>query len=247
MQGLVTLDFGNSRPTAGLFQKHQTEWKLLKVVPLSELPLYLNQLQMSSDNTSMVLAEVKSQDEEVARLQEQGFLITRVKDYWRGQRFAGMPVHYAHTLGEDRLIQAFYIYKTIKKRTLLLDAGTFLTMDVITENGFEGGYIIPGLQQYLEIFKNGELLKSIALDQNLSPDLPHGSAEAMRDSYFAFAALAQKLVSEHKIEKILLSGGQSTLWEKLFHSLPSLLCVQVEPSLVHSSLHYWMTTQIELL
>lgn len=247
MQGLVTIDFGNSNPHAGLFQKHQSEWKLIKVVPWSDLAVYLNQLQMSSDTTSMVLAEVKSRDEDLARLQEQGYLITRVKDYWRGTRFAGMPVHYAQSLGEDRLIQAFFVYKTIKKKTLILDAGTFLTMDVVTEKGFEGGYIIPGLRHYLETFQNGELLKNISLNLSVSSDLPQASAEAMRDSYVAFAALARKLVLDYKIEKILLSGGQAGLWKDILSSQGLISDVQEEKDLIHSSLHYWMTTQIELL
>ena len=247
MQGLVTIDFGNTNPHAGLFQKYQSEWKLIKVVPWNELTLYLNQLQMSSDTTTMVLAEVKSRDEDISRLQEQGYLITRVKDYWRGMRFAGMPVHYAHSLGEDRLIQAYFAYKSIKKNTLILDAGTFLTMDVVTEKGFEGGYIIPGLNHYLETFQNGELLKDISLNSNVSSGLPHASAEAMRDSYSAFAALALKLIKDYKIEKILLSGGQAGIWKDILSSHGHIEDVQEEKALIHFSLHYWMTTQIELL
>ena len=72
MQGLVTLDFGNTNPHAGLFQKNEGQWKLLKVVPLGELPLYLNQLQMNANNTSAVLSEVKARETEIAKLQEQG-------------------------------------------------------------------------------------------------------------------------------------------------------------------------------
>lgn len=247
MQGLVTIDFGNTNPHAGLFQKEQNEWKLVKVIPWAELQLYLNQLQMNSANTSMVLCEVKARDEEISKLKEQGFLITHLKDYWRGERFAGMPVNYAKTLGEDRLIQAYYAYKKIKKNILLIDAGTYATMDVVTDKGFEGGYIIPGLQQYFESFKKGELLKEVSLSEELSATLPHVTSHAMRDSYVAFAALAQKLISEHRIEKVLLTGGQSGIWRKIFDSQGLSVIVQEEPTLIHWALQFWMTTQIELL
>lgn len=247
MQGLVTIDFGNTHPHAGLFQKVQNEWQLIKVCPWNELSIYLDQLGMNPSNSSMVLAEVKAREEELEPYTHQGFLITRVRDYWRGSKFAGMPVNYAKTLGEDRLIQAFYQFKKNKQDTLLLDAGTFLTMDVITREGFVGGYIIPGIENYNSLFSLGEQLKSTEIKHDISVALPHATQEAMRDSYFAFAALAQKLVEEHKIQKILLTGGQMAVWQQIFEQLKLSVVVESDPSLIHWALQYWMTTQIELL
>ena len=184
---------------------------------------------MSANNSSLVLSEVKAREEELQPLQEQGFLLTRVKDYWRGLRFAGMPVNYAQTLGEDRLIQAWYIYKQKKIPTLLIDAGTFTTMDVISTKGFEGGYIIPGFATYSSTFLKGEQLKETGLDSAVSASLPHATAEAMRDSYFAFAALAQRLITEHQIERVILTGGRSSFWKeiRLINSLIILLIVDL--------------------
>lgn len=247
MQGLITLDFGNSNPHAGLFQKHQNEWSLIKVVPLSELPLYFTQLNMSAHNTSVVLSEVKSREDEIQKLQEQGFLVTRVKDYWKGQRFAGMPVNYAKSLGEDRLIEAFYCYKEAKVPTLIIDAGTFVTMDVVTKDGFLGGYIIPGLKAYFSTFEMGEQLKDVSLDMSFKHALPSTTAEAMTESYSAFAALAKKIIHDHKIEKLVITGGLSTLWESFFADDKVVAVVETRPHLVHSALQFWMTTQIEIL
>lgn len=247
MQGLVTIDFGNTNPHAGLFHKNQNEWQLIKVVPFQELRLYLDQLGMNPNNSSMVLCEVKAREEEIEKLQHEGWLVTRVRDYWRGTKFAGMPVNYAKTLGEDRLIEAFYAFKKLKSNVLLIDAGTFATMDVITRNGFEGGYIIPGIKTFNENFQKGEQLKAVELDQNISGSLPQTTLEAMRDSYFAFAALAQKLISEHNLEKVLITGGNSPLWKHIFDHLKSPAIVEVDTSLIHWALHFWMTTQIEPL
>lgn len=247
MQGLVTIDFGNTNPHAGLFQKVQNEWQLIKVCPWNELSIYLDQLGMNSANTAMVLAEVKSRDSEIEPFVHQGYLVTRVKDYWRGTKFAGMGVNYAKTLGEDRLIQAFFAFKKYKQDILLLDAGTFLTMDVITKDGFAGGYIIPGLENYNSLFSLGEQLKSTEIKTDISSSLPHATQEAMRDSYFAFAALAQKLVEEHQIQKILLTGGQMAIWKQIFEQLNLSVVVESDSSLIHWALQYWMTTQIEPL
>lgn len=247
MQGLITLDFGNSHPHAGLFQKNNKEWSLLKVVPLSELTLYLSQFEMMASNTSVVLCEVKSRPLEVQKLQEQGFLITHLKDYWRGSRFAGMPVRYTKTLGEDRLIEAFYSYKLNQVSTLIIDAGTFVTMDVVSTEGFLGGYIIPSAQNYFEIFGKGDQLKTVPLNTSFTYKLPQETAEAMAESYLAFAAMAKNLIQEHKVQKIMLTGGDLSLWVKIFEDLKSSLVVEEHPHLIHWALQYWMTTQIEPL
>ena len=246
MLGLITLDFGNTNPHAGIFQKNQETWQLIKVVPLNELSIYLEQLGMNAHITSVVLSEVKSRPEEIASLQEKGFLITYLKDYWRGKKFAGMPVNYSETLGEDRLIEAYYTYKKIKEPSLLIDAGTFVTMDVVTSEGFLGGYIIPGVSAYLSTYEKGEQLKDVTLEMNLSQKLPSETASAITDSYTAFALLAKKLISDYKITKIILTGGSEALWEGLFQETPGVT-LEKKPELIHSALHLWFTTQIEPL
>jgi len=195
----------------------------------------------------MGLCEVKKRDEEVLKLQEQGYLITRVKDYWRGQKFAGMPVNYANTLGEDRLIEAYYAYKKFKSNTLIINSGTFVTMDVITKDGLQGGYIIPGIESYLEIYKKGEQLKNVSLEGMVKNELPHLTADAMRDSYSAFGALAQNLLKNFSIDTLLLTGGSYKLWEEILNPLSLGIVEEKTPHLIHLALHHWMTTQIEIL
>lgn len=246
MLGLITLDFGNTNPHAGIFQKNQDNWQLIKVIPLNELAIYLDQLGMNAHNTSVVVSEVKPYPETIATLQEKGFLITYLKDYWRGKKFAGMPVNYAETLGEDRLIEAYYVYKKVKEPSLLIDAGTFVTMDVVTSEGFLGGYIIPGVSAYLSTYEKGQQLKDVKLEMNLSQKLPSETASAITDSYSAFALLAKKLISQHNITKIILTGGSESLWEGLVQEAPGVT-LERKPELIHSALHLWFTTQIEPL
>lgn len=247
MQGLLTLDFGNTNPHAGFFIKAKDSWSFIQSTPLERLQETLRELGMTAHNSSVVVSEVKSREQEIVKLQEQGFLLTRVKDYWRGQKFSGMPVHYAKTLGEDRLIEAFYCYKKLKSPTLLIDAGTFVTMDVISPQGFMGGYIIPGLKTYYDCFKKGELLKDINLSESFSAELPQVTNEAMSGSYAAFAALAKELVIQHKLENIMVTGGQMATWLGFFKDTLNHVVVEGNPHLIHLALHHWMTTQIEPL
>lgn len=247
MQGLITIDFGNTHPHAGLFQKSSQGWQLLKVVPFNELPIYLEQLQMSANNSSVVLSEVKARPEDLQPLIEQGFLLTRITDYWRGEKFAGMPVNYAKTLGEDRLIEAFYTYKIIKAPTLLIDAGTYVTMDVVTKDGFLGGYIIPGLETYFNTFQRGERLKDVALEHDFSLTLPKTTNQAMTESYTAFASLARELIRNHHLTNIILTGGKAEVWKNILTSSSETIGTEVHPHLIHTALHHWFTTQIEPL
>jgi pantothenate kinase type III len=247
MQGLITLDFGNSHPHAGLFHKNQDSWKLVKVVPFPELKIFLSQLQMTATNSTLVLSEVKAREEELFPFLREGFLLTRVKDYWRGSKFGGMPVHYTSTLGEDRLIQSFFLFKKDKAPTLLIDAGTYVTMDVINENGFQGGYIIPSQENYFETYKKGEQLKDVCLNSSTNFELPQDTAEAMSKSYQAFVALAKSTIEKFGITKIIVTGGKGSWWkETLSQEVPGIH-VKEEKDLVHLALHYWMTTQIEPL
>ncbi len=246
MQGLVTLDFGNTNATAGIFS-HGSSWQFIKKVPLAELKMFLTQLGFSAHNTQFVLSDVKPREEELKPFVEEGYLITRVKDYWRGSKFHGMNVNYAQTVGEDRLITAFYTYKNFKMNCLVIDAGTFVTMDIVTSEGFKGGFILPGQKTYFEAFKKGENLKDVALSESTQHELPHSTNEAMARGYQAFAALARELIQEHQIQKVLITGGGAPVWEKLLSHLKSPAVVETHPDLIHSSLLYWMTTQIEPL
>lgn len=247
MQGLVTLDFGNSNPHAGLFQKNQGKWDLIKVVPWNELSLFLNQLEMTPNNTQFVLSEVKAREEELLPLLQQGYLLTRVKDYWRGERFAGMPVNYVKTLGEDRLITAHYSYKTDKTSTLIIDAGTFVTMDIVDGSGYHGGYIIPGAQVYSSLYGQGEQLKDVKVEISYKPGLPHTTYDAMAGSYKAFAALAREMINGNGVRKIILTGGQTSLWETFLKDMKSSLKIDTQPHFIHWALQHWMITQIEPL
>jgi len=243
MQGLITLDLGNSHPHAGFFEKINSEWKFVKSTPLEHLNLELRNLGLSPDNSQIVVSEVKSYPDVLTDLGKQGFLITTIKEYWRGNRFFGMPVQYTNSIGEDRLIQAFYTYKKKKYPTLIIDAGTFTTIDVITDQGFQGGFIIPSFESYFSLFKNGENLKDIEMILPQLSDTPKSSETAMSEGYSAFFYLVENLSKKYQCEHLILTGGKYQLWENFDFNLKK----EINPFYIHESLIHWMTTQIELL
>ncbi len=246
---LVTLDFGNSHPHAGLFEYKNSTLEFLETIPLSKLKNKLAELSWTCHDTQFVLSQVKAYDDELNVFVDEGFVVTRLRDYWRGSRFAGMPVDYAHSLGEDRLIQAFYLFKNKKfnKPLCLIDAGTYTTIDFITENGFVGGYIAPGIAAYPSVYSRGENLKTRELDlSSFNNELPHQTELAMSDTYGAYASLASFWAQKLKIRSFILTGGSASYWEK---SLPAFMdCdLQNDPNLIHYALYYWYSTQIQVL
>lgn len=243
MQGLITLDLGNSHPHAGFFKKINTEWNFIQSTSLENLNLSLNSLGFSPDNSQVVVSEVKSYPEILADLGKQGFLITTIREYWKGNRFFGMPIDYTKSIGEDRLIQAFYTYKNKKFPTIVIDAGTFTTIDVITEQGFQGGFIIPSFESYFSLFKNGENLKNIEMVLPQSFETPHSSESAVSGGYSAFFLLVESLKKKYHCEHLILTGGRYKFWENFDFGLKK----EVNPFYIHESLLHWMTTQIELL
>lgn len=247
---LVTLDFGNSHPHAGLFEYKQSQFTFLKSIPLTQLKDKLAELNWTAHDTQIVLSQVKEYDGILNSLiDEHHFVVTRVRDYWKGGRFAGMPVNYVHSLGEDRLIQAFYLYKN-KKFNLpiaLIDAGTYTTIDFMTQDGLIGGFIAPGISTFPIAYNRGENLKTRELDlSSFKNELPHQTEDAMSGSYGAFPALASFWSQKLKIQKFILTGGSASYWET---ALPDFEVqdLQTEPDLIHYSLHYWYTTQIQVL
>ncbi len=146
---------------------------------------------------------------------------------WQSQQskksFFSMPVHYAETLGMDRLIQAYFLWKNLKQQNLqlglMIDAGTMTTIDVVSlREGFLGGYILPGIDRYAEIF---QVSQKLPLKKELLPlltgttprTLPATTTQAISYAYWhSNIALLQQLHSHFSIETITISGGNAQNW-----------------------------------
>jgi type III pantothenate kinase len=242
---LLTLDFGNTRAHAALFR----HGKQIEIGELKDIESWLKKHQLNFGDLSGVISQVKSYSEELDPLLQYGLLCERIKDYWRGEKFAGMPVHYAHTLGEDRLIQAWWAFKNHKTPTLVIDAGSFLTIDVVTPEGFLGGHILPGFKAMGETLARGEQLQApdwSGLGKELlsGEALPHSTPEALDSVGIAYAALIQRLLVRWGIAQVVISGGDAHKLQALLTPLTPNLPLHVRPDLVHWALLDWYQRNI---
>lgn len=162
-----------------------------------------------------------------------------VSDFRTPNTFIDMPVHYTESLGEDRLVQAYYLFKNhvSKNRILLIDAGSFITTDFISQKGFEGGYIVPGKSKVQNLFSDGFNLRDFSFHKrSLKSGLPASSSEAMGTGlHCLWKGFLNQMLEEHNPTEVFVTGGDSTYFQSFFKGLISF---REEKYLIHKSLGF---------
>jgi type III pantothenate kinase len=216
---IITVDNGNTNPHAGIF----LDDKLESVVPLEKFkPLTDDFILISSVGKKLEFSA--SYDLATLRLEKS---------------FLNMPVNYTKTLGDDRLYESFFLFQKIEKaeRVLLIDAGTFLTADLINTEGFMGGYIFPGSKTFLKSYTLGAQLPLV---QNLKlvSHLPHSTEEAISMAHDIYLdSILENLIKKIAPSRIVLTGGDGQILEEKYKKLNLAFQLEYVPHLLHKSLH----------
>ena len=227
MRNILTIDNGNTSPSVGTFAP---SGNLDHIHPLSTF-LDSNDI----DNHTIVLADV---GRPIPQL-ENHHKILRVAGLREGNSFLGMPVHYSPSLGEDRLVSGWKIYREKMGATVLIDAGTFITIDLIDHRGFQGGYILPGIQTFLNSYSAGA---DLPLPENFHPNAmadhtpPRDTMEALLAScrLYLHSVIKQTLSRHSPFTRVCLTGGDAS---RLTPFLPERTPLQCEPHLTHKALY----------
>ncbi len=116
--------------------------------------------------------------------------------------------NYYETMGIDRIVACEAMDDGI-----IIDAGSAITVDVVSDGVFQGGFIYPGVNAMSDTYKN----ISSALDYpfNFELDLnklPKNSTDAI--SYGYLKTLYKEVISHNK--NIVLTGGDSDKLSKIF-------------------------------
>ena len=175
--------------------------------------------------------------------------LLNVKSYLVNNIFFDMNVHYLESIGADRLISAYFVFKNkIRKNSdkyLIIDAGTFTTIDVVSKDGFKGGYIFPGETTYLKSFSEGHDLPLFSkVLSRPSQELPQSTEEAIKQSYHLFMkSILREIMMSNNIDKVILTGGNTMnlglYLEKYISSK------EIMPNLVHESLKFLFENNIK--
>lgn len=225
---LVTIDNGNTNPSVGLF----TNNILTQVIPLADY----HQLKDDFILTSSVGKDLKI---------KASFDLKKKRT---STHFFDMPVHYAETLGEDRMVAAFGVFKKIhsNETRLIIDAGTFMTCDLVSENGFIGGYIFPGITHFLKIYGESAQLPVLAkndLTKN-NLEIPQTTTEAiLKATYIYIRSSLESIIEKYRPQKIIFTGGDCKLIAEILNSsIPS----EIDRHLIHLTLSLIYQSQLHL-
>lgn len=226
---LITIDHGNTNPHVGFF----TKGELTKTLALKDVDQ-----QLLKENYVVLSSVGKKND--IPNLP----LKIDIESLWKDHRFASMNVDYhKESLGRDRLYQAAYLYdlKVLKnkKPALLIDAGTFITVDLITEKGYQGGIILPGLSKLSSLYPQAENLPLIEASKFLeNKENYHDTESAIVGGVQNMILGAIKTMSVED-QEIYLTGGLSIFLEKWLEVRPKdFNIVEKEAHLIHKALHY---------
>ncbi len=116
--------------------------------------------------------------------------------------------HYYDTMGIDRIVACEMV-----KNGVIIDAGSAITVDVVKNGHFEGGFIYPGVVAMQKSYENISPALAYSFNFDLALDImPKNSQDAI--SYGYLKTLYSEVMS-HKMP-IILTGGDAKLFKKIF-------------------------------
>lgn len=114
-------------------------------------------------------------------------------------------------LGVDRWLAIVAAYHQLPERLLVVDAGSAITLDLVSPVGqHQGGYIIPGLRLMNEALQKGT--EAIDVKSNDASDLLNPGEDSQqavnKGCLMAAVAAVEKLASQHPI-RVVVTGGDA--------------------------------------
>lgn len=113
-------------------------------------------------------------------------------------------------LGADRKVISYYLQRQGIKNALLVDAGSFITFDIIENNIHLGGPIYLGLGNYLKSYPHfSEHLPLI--DAHDSHQEVNNTKAAIQKAFDAYLKMINSEVTRINTDRIIITGGDANL------------------------------------
>ncbi|HDL60094.1 MAG TPA: type III pantothenate kinase [candidate division WOR-3 bacterium] len=224
----LCFDIGNTRIRYGLFGNDEL-MKKGEGVPDPELLKGVNYIAYTS---------VSSRNyEKVSRIFEQKRNVLHLSA--AAQNI--LTINYTNplTLGDDRVANALFLFFKFRNG-LIIDAGTFITFDLVRKTTHYPLAIIPGIHLLKEIYKRGDNLKKLTPEIGKIP-LPHSTGEAIASGLYSLLRGSFReilsLLSEAP-DKIILTGGDAHILKDIISE------AQVEEDATLWGIYFWLKNQI---
>lgn len=213
---------------------------LLAKTDIDSLQFIQQENSLTRENTICLISSVA--DTSVPELPYRKIYI---RDYLIENNFLDMHVDYANSIGDDRLINAYYAFKkNSNKTTLIIDSGTFTTVDIIEPKGFLGGYILPGIAGIKSLYKTGEKLtphiSNDITNNSFNSQIPTNSLQAIEQGIIATSLLPIHFMIERFCpQEIIVTGGNAILILQSLKKLPRDENTNIDliPDLAHKALY----------
>jgi len=122
----------------------------------------------------------------------------------------GMPILYDNPreVGADRIANSVAAYERYKKALIVIDFGTAITFDVVSQSGeYQGGVIFPGIQISLDaLFLQAAKLPRVELEKPRSVIGKDTISSVQAGIIFGYASLVDSLV-----DKIAAESGEEPM------------------------------------
>ena len=163
-----------------------------------------------------------------------------------GKSYLGMPVNYSETLGEDRLIGSLFLYDKLLgdqsspfqlannlNEVVFIDAGTFITVDLISKSkGLIGGHIFPGLELLKNTYQDGQNLHPPTLKSVNYQSLPTDTDTALSQALTKIIHFILTFMGKEK--SYFLTGGSFQELRPLMEGIK----YHCEPNIMHNAIRH---------
>lgn len=130
--------------------------------------------------------------------------------------------NYYDTMGVDRIFACEAV-----KNAVIVDSGSAITVDVVRDGIFEGGFIYPGTRAMSETYKN--ISSALNYPFNYEVDLNKLPKNSIDSISYGYLKTLQGEVLSHSLD-IILTGGDA---DKLFNIFPS---AKIDKNLIFSGM-----------
>ncbi|MCK4442008.1 MAG: type III pantothenate kinase [Sulfurovaceae bacterium] len=103
------------------------------------------------------------------------------------------------------------------KDGIFVSAGTAITVDIVEDGIYQGGFLLPGIKAYLNAYANISPALKTNLNSNISLDtLPQTTKDGI--SYGIIASIKMLIEKSQKNKKLYISGGDGEFVASFFYN-----------------------------
>lgn len=236
----IAIDVGNTNTCFGIFSKGNLisvhRFSTHKYETVDEWKILIQHLLKNQEEYSASLGSVvPSKDENLIKaLKELNILnVLKVKPGVK----TGVPILYEYPseVGVDRIVNAVGLKEKYGCPGIVVDFGTAITFDVVSEKGeYLGGLICPGISMSLEnLFKKTSLLPLVDFKKPPTVIGKNTTHSIQSGIYYGFIGLIEGILQKIIKEKgpfphIVATGGYSEIISK---DIPLITNVEMELTL----------------